>query len=139
MKIDVVRQPSDDTCTLGEMLIEGFHECFTLEPPVREVPGQPVCVWKIPGRTAVPAGTYAVAVRFSPHFGCEMPHVEGIEGFSEVMIHPGNVAANTEGCCLVGETLGVDQIIQSRAAFELLFEKIKAALAAGDDIAITYQ
>jgi len=134
MKIEVVRNPSDDTCTLGEMLVDDAHECYTLEPIMR-----PDGAEKVFGKTAIPLGTYAVTVTFSEHFQCDMPLLVGVPDFEGVRIHWGNVAANTEGCCLVGEEQSRDAILQSRAAFDQLFPKIRDAVSRGEPVSITYR
>jgi hypothetical protein len=51
-----------------------------------------------------------------------------VPNFTGIRIHPGNVAADTEGCILVGQTEGKDFIGNSRAAFKPLFAKLEAAL-----------
>ena len=54
--------------TEGVLYTDGAAECFTLEDPVREVPGQPVEQWKIDGDTAIPVGLYKVVIDFSDRF-----------------------------------------------------------------------
>jgi hypothetical protein len=134
MKIEVIRQQFDDECTLGEMIIDGVHECFTLEPQTR-APDAP----KVFAKTAIPYGTYPVSVTYSPHFGADMPLVGNVPDFEGVRIHPGNTAADTEGCCLVGESQGRDAIGQSRAAFDALWPKIRDAVNNGEEVTITYR
>lgn len=102
-------------------MVNGLPECFTLEDVVRDA--------KIPGETAIPAGTYEIALHVSPHFaGRTFPILNGVPGFEGVLIHSGNIAADTRGCILVGDILGLDRVAQSRVAYDRLFPKIKAAL-----------
>ena len=133
MKLKVVRQPSDDTCTLGELFVNDEHECYTLEDVVRP-DGAP----KVFGQTAIPYGTYSVSITFSPHFQRDLPLLADVPDFEGVRIHPGNTAADTEGCLLVGEESGRDQILQSRAAFEPLFAKIRDAISNSEEVTIEY-
>jgi Family of unknown function (DUF5675) len=133
MKIQVIRQKFDDVCTEGEMFIDGEHECYTLEPVTR-----PADAEKIFGKTAIPYGTYNVSITFSNHFQRSLPLLADVPNFEGVRIHPGNTAADTEGCCLVGETPGRDAIGQSVSAFNKLFPKIEAAIGRGEDVTITY-
>lgn len=134
MQITVIRNCVDDICAIGTLSVDGNFQCYTLEPPVREIPGQPVASWKIDGQTAIPVGTYPVTISFSPHFGCDKIHINDIEDFSAVMIHEGNTVANTEGCTLVGETQIRDEILQSVAALAPLQAMVQAALDAGEEV-----
>ncbi len=120
MKLELKRQEFTDNSTIGELTVEGVHQCFTLEDMVRPE--------KIKGKTAIPAGTYEVAVTFSSRFQKPLPLLFNVPDFEGVRIHPGNTAADTEGCILVGKSRAKDSIGESRAAFTPLFEKIQAAL-----------
>lgn len=145
MEITVKRNPSAQGATLGEMSIDGMFECYTLEPVTREpnpewtqriYPNMAdyVASWKIPNVTAIPRGCYQIIVDFSNHFGRDLPHICGVPGFEGVRIHPGNKAADTEGCTLVGQTKEGNLVFKSKAAFDILFAKIQAALAAGQEV-----
>lgn len=105
---------------LGQLLINGIFECFTLEDIPREV--------KIKGETAIPAGRYQVIIDFSNRFQVRMPLIVNVPGFTGVRIHWGNWAKDTDGCPLVGTTKGVDFIGNSRAAYNRLFKKLENAL-----------
>ena len=119
MKIVVKREPHDKF-TFGEMAIDGQYECLTLEDPVRMGP-------KIPGNTAIPAGTYKVTIDHSNRFNCLMPHILDVPGFEGIRIHAGNTPENTEVCILVGQLRGSNSILSSRAAFQPLFRKLLRA------------
>jgi hypothetical protein len=121
MKIEVFRQPSDDVCTLGELVINGTHECYTLEDVVRP-DGE-----KVFGKTAIPYGTYLVVATFSQHFQRDLPLLVNVPNFSGVRIHPGNTAADTEGCVIVGKLRGVASVGKSVDAFSSLYAKIMTA------------
>lgn len=131
MKLTLNRSPSDSACTIGQLLVDGNPECFTLEDIVRP-PGAP----KVFGETAIPAGTYGVIITFSPHFQRDLPLLVNVPGFEGVRIHPGNVAADTEGCVLVGVDRLADSIGRSRIAFDALFPKIEQALVRGELVSI---
>lgn len=140
MRLVLRRQPSSSVSTIGELFVAGSEGerrvCWTLEDPVREIPGRPVSEWKIPGRTAIPAGSYAVGITWSNRFGRLMPLLRGVPGFSGVRVHPGNVAADTEGCILVGYDRSGDAILRSRAAFAEVLGMIESALYSGGAVAI---
>lgn len=136
MKLTLNRSPSDQACTIGQLLVDDVETCFTLEDVVREVPGQPVASWKVFGETAIPRGTYAVIIDHSQHFGRDLPHILNVPGFEGVRIHPGNTAEDTSGCILVGVDRLTDSIGRSRMAFDALFPKIQQALARGELVSI---
>lgn len=136
MLLELRREPSSQNCTLGSLYIDGEFECFTLEDIVREVPEQAVEKWKIPGETAIPAGTYEVIVNTSTRFQRLLPLLLDVPGFGGVRIHSGNVAADTEGCILVGAQQGSAAVLESRLAFIALFSKIQAAIERGETVYI---
>jgi hypothetical protein len=119
MKLHLKRLHKTDKSTIGELSIDGLFECYTLEDIERTV--------KIKGITAIPKGTYKVGISMSTRFKKELPILFNVPNFSGVRIHSGNVAENTEGCILVGNTRSVDFIGESRKAFNKLFAKMKLA------------
>lgn len=137
MNLTLKRRPSGVSCTIGELFENEEHECFTLEDIVREVPGKPVSEWKIGGETAIPSGRYKITVTHSLHFNRDLPLLNGVPGFLGVRIHSGNTDADTEGCILVGRSLADEAIMQSRLAFDQLFEKIRDALDASEEVWIS--
>lgn len=139
MKLELIRNKSGLTCTIGELFIDGEHECYTLEDVVREQEGVPVEQWKIKGETAIPAGTYAITLTLSARFGRVMPLLNDVDGFAGIRMHPGNTDADTEGCILLGLQIADDQesILQSRIAFEHLLGRLSAAAAQGEEITIS--
>lgn len=130
MELFVKREPSGTTCTIGSLFIEDAFFCYTLEDIVREVPGQPVNDWKIWGKTAIPLGRYQILITYSPHFKEDLPLLQMVPGYEGVRIHPGNCAADTDGCILVGmakDPHGL-AIYNSRIAFSNLLPKIEESL-----------
>src|SRR5271166_6484158 len=126
MELLVQREPSTLQSTPGTLSIDGVFECYTLEDVVREVPGQPVSTWKIQNKTAIPIGSYQVIIDFSNRFQRQMPHVLNVSGFDGIRIHSGNTAADTDGCLLLGQQRnGLDDVIDSRLAFEAFFPKLQ--------------
>jgi hypothetical protein len=133
MKLTVMRDKLRSDCTLGQLLVDGVFECYTLEDYVRQEDAP-----KVFGKTAIPYGEYDVVVSFSPHFNCLLPLLLRVPDFEGVRIHPGNTAADTEGCLLVGVGRSDTAVTGSRAAFGALFGKIQAALALGQKVTIEY-
>lgn len=131
MKLKLTRAQFEPTSTIGRLTVDGAQQCYTLEDYVRPT-GAP----KVFGQTAIPAGTYGVIVTHSPHFLRDLPLLLNVPGFEGVRIHPGNTAADTEGCILVGMDRLADSIGRSRLAFDALFPKIQAAIARGESVTI---
>lgn len=120
MKFTLFRYDFGPRRTLGVLYGPNFS-CHTLEDTVR-APGV-----KLPGQTAIPAGTYKVSLTHSPRFNQELPILLGVPGFDGVRIHPGNTAADTEGCVLVGEYRDDDAVRLSRQAFDRLMRLLQSA------------
>jgi len=129
MELLLKRNKSSSQSTIGELLINDKHECFTLEDIVRPV--------KIKNETAIPAGSYNVLITHSERFGRDMPLLENVPGYEGVRIHWGNTAKDTEGCILVGTTKDTDFIGHSRDEFASLFDKLKTAIGKGEKVTIT--
>lgn len=125
MNMLLTRKPSSDGGTPGHLFIDGKWESFTLEDPVHDGP-------KIPGATAIPAGSYRVDITPSQRFGRSLPILLDVPGFAGIRIHPGNTAADTSGCILVGHASAEKSVLDSKLAMAQLQPKIAAALAQGD-------
>lgn len=117
MNIVLQRDESGVTCTLGRLYIDSEYECETLEDVVRDGP-------KVYGSTAIPAGTYEVVIDRSQRFGVDMPRLLDVPGFAGIRIHPGNTDADTLGCILVGRARRGESIIDSRIAYNRLFDRL---------------
>jgi hypothetical protein len=121
MKLSLERVQKDPDVTIGSLSVDGEWECWTCEDAVR-----PLGV-KLAGQTAIPVGMYQIEITYSPRFQRDLPLLIGVPNFSGVRIHPGNTAADTEGCILVGHDRYAKSIGHSRIAFEQLFAKIRVA------------
>lgn len=131
MRFTLTRVERNSTCTIGKLTSDQSDWwCWTLEDPVR-----PVGV-KIPGSTAIPAGTYRVQITYSPRFRVEMPMLVNVPNFSGVRIHTGNNSDDTAGCVLVGLDRDGDSIGRSRLAYQDLFAQIKDELESGGEVLI---
>lgn len=119
MLITIKRLYKTDVSVIGEMLVDGLFQCFTLEDVERPV--------KIKGETAIPKGTYKVIINESNRFKRLLPLLLNVPDFEGVRIHSGNSNHDTEGCILVGQTRNKNYIGQSRKAFEKLFKKMQSA------------
>lgn len=128
MDMIVQRRLLNANDSIGDLSIAGVQQCYTLEPTMREVAGQPVASWKIQDKTAIPVGRYRIALTFSPRFGRTMPLLVAVPGFDAVRIHWGNFPQDTDGCILTGQQQGTDEVLASKVAFEALYPKIQSAV-----------
>ena len=130
MRLHLQRERSSKNSTIGILTTDGF-QCFTLEDVTRDK--------KIAGRTAIPAGTYKVVITYSPRFRKALPLLLDVPHFTGIRIHPGNTAADTEGCILPGLTRGTDWVGSSAAAFAKLLVLLRGAESRKEDIHITIE
>jgi GH24 family phage-related lysozyme (muramidase) len=119
LNLTLTRNIYTNSSTIGELSLNGKFECFILEDVVRPE--------KIPGITAIPAGTYEVRITHSPKFQRDLPLLLNVPNFSGIRIHVGNTARDTEGCLLPGRSKSVDFVGESRTAFDALFAKLRSA------------
>lgn len=115
--LKIMRNPSQTTGAgvSGVMVCSDGWSCFTLEN--REL--------------LIPAGTYSIEITYSPHFGKEMPLLDGTSPRTDIRIHPANWPTQLEGCIAVGQSLDGDSLSNSELAFERVFGIIKDGIAKG--------
>jgi len=119
MLITIKRLHKTKISTIGELLVDGVFECYTLEDTERKV--------KIKGETAIKEGRYKVIINKSNRFKRLLPLLLNVPEFEGVRIHSGNTNHDTEGCILVGQTKSKNFIGKSRKAFDALFKKMQLA------------
>jgi hypothetical protein len=128
--ITLKRDTYTSKTTIGKLYVNDLLICDTLEDTCRDLnkdgdlndPGES----KVYGETAIPSGIYKVTLTMSPHFKFITPRLFGIEGYSDVLIHKGNIPKDTLGCILVGSR-GVDCLKggTSTPAFDKLMNELK--------------
>lgn len=147
MEILVKRIAKKSKYTIGKLYIDGQYICNTLEDTDRglsqDMPLEEIKKKKVYGETAIPTGVYKVDMNtISPKFksrtwakpyGGKIPRLVAVPGYEGVLIHPGNKAADSLGCILVGENTVVGQVVNSQATFK----KVMNILTKGDNITIT--
>lgn len=139
MRILIKRKTFTEDSTIGEMFIDGKFFCYTLEDKYRQVDGKPVSEWKIHKQTAIPKGTYKLIVAMSQRKKILTPRLVDVEGFSGILIHSGNISADSEGCVLIGDTKKKDFVGKSKAAFDRLMSVLIPTIANKEDITITIE
>lgn len=130
MNLTVLRHKSEPDRLLGELMIDGEHFCYTLEPPIKTDGSKP---------RAINDGTYDLINAFSPKHGHDVPHVEDVPDFEDVEIHPGNSPQDTLACLLVGEAIEHDFLVRSRAAFSALMQRLVPVWQSGEKVMIEYK
>ena len=152
LNLHLLRTASGKESTLGSLYrvhASGVFQflCFTLEDQHQFGP-------KVPRETRIPAGSYEIklrpptqgnvnkkyAKRFNNHHG--MLWLQDVPEFEWIYIHCGNTDDHTEGCLLVGETVGMQKngtltIGQSAKAYEKVYSLVSTALLAGHWAAIS--
>ena len=83
----------------GKLFIDGVYWGETLEDTDRQLESGGS---KVDGDTAIPRGTYTLALTYSNRFRKIMPEILHVPGFCGVRIHGGNTEADTLGCPLLG-------------------------------------
>jgi len=120
MNLKLIRRYPSADCVIGELFVNNVFECYTCEDVERPV--------KIAGVTAIPRGIYEVVITYSERFKKPLPLLLNVPGYEGIRIHPGNTAADTEGCILPGKEKSATSVSQSVAAFTELFEKLQFAV-----------
>lgn len=142
MRILLQRHALKAGYTIGRMEINGRYFCDTLEDTDRglreSMTEDEIAALKVKGATAIPTGTYRIDMQTrSQRFGRVLPRLVSVKGYSGVLIHSGNTAADTEGCILVGENRERGKVLNSRATLEHLLVFLREAQAEGEEIELT--
>ena len=152
MKLKIDRKWRKSTYTVGILYVDGVRFCETLEDKDRGLfqgdTLSQIKSLKVYGETAIPIGTYTVAMDvLSPKYfavkwykdlcGGKMPRLLDVPGFEGILIHPGNTALDSYGCILVGRNTKVGMVTESKATFKKLYRKMKAAHDRDEKITIT--
>lgn len=131
MKLRVERGAPGASSTIGKLYVDGVFFAYTLEDIDRQLESGGK---KIQGETAIPRGSYKVIIDFSNRFQKQMMHVLNVPGFEGIRIHAGNTDKDTEGCILLGKVRSDNAVFNSREAVNALFDKVRAALSAGQEV-----
>lgn len=141
MEITLERFGFGRDSTLGELRVDGLHECYTLEDERRRV--------KVQGETCVPAGRYPLRFRTEgglhakykarfPNLHRGMLWLQNVPGFSWVYLHIGNDEAETDGCPLVGRVPvilpdGEFKVASSTEAYLAFYGRVAGAMGRGEE------
>lgn len=132
MKLTLQRIALKKDYTIGRLYIDGRRYSDTLEDPVRDLTKER----KVPGKTAIPAGTYEIVVNVSPKFKRLLPRLLNVPHFDGILIHRGNTAADVSGCILVGENKIKGALVNSTPHEQRLVEILLETQSRCEDITI---
>lgn len=129
-EITLQRSILTDRSTIGRLDVFG-EAVWTLEDTKR--------AHKVAGETRIPAGRYRLELRNQggmngryarrfPDMHRGMIWLRHVPEFEWIYIHPGNTAADTLGCPLVGLARDEDRIISSVAAYRRIYPPIVEAI-----------
>lgn len=153
MELKITRTYKKDKYTIGDLYINGEWFSSTLEDKDRGLDFQmseyQIKKNKIAGETAIPTGTYKVAMNIiSPKFkntkwakpyGGRVPRLLDVKGFESILIHPGNTAQDSSGCILVGLNKAVGKVLNSTDTYLKLMEILTKESNKGNSIYITIE
>ena len=154
MRLTLRRIAKKETYTIGHLYVDGIYVCDTVEDKDRGLkshhPLEQISKVKVYGETAIPMGTYVIDMdRVSPKFSIrswakpysgKIPRLRSVPGFESILIHPGNTAASSLGCILVGINDKVGRVSDSQKTFKRLMDDyLIPAHERGETITITIQ
>ena len=143
MELTLVRKYFCEEYTIGKLYVDGKYFCDTIEDKVRDLDNE----GKVYGKTAIPYGTYRIAMdvvspRFASHkqyrhIGGKLPRLLDVPHFDGILIHIGTTAEDSSGCILVGQNLAKGKVLNSTITFNNLYATLLRAKAKGEEIKIT--
>lgn len=117
---------------IGNLFFNGIWFCYILEDTVRELKDlngdkdfDDKGEGKVYGETAIPTGTYKVAVNMSNKFKKLLPLLINVQGYEGVRIHSGNTEIDSLGCLIVGLKTDGKKVLDSRLALDELMKRLK--------------
>lgn len=153
MELKLRRKAKRDTYVIGDLNVDEVFFSNTLEDTDRgltsDMTDEQIEEIKQKGITAIPTGRYKVVMNIqSPKFSkykqyefCDgyLPRLVDVPGFEGVLIHIGNYPKDTDGCILVGKNTVKGAVMESTVTFKKLYDILKNADEAGEDIYITIE
>lgn len=101
MELTLERKVLNENSTEGNLYVNGKWFSHTIEDRVRAAPGAWKKELKIYGKTAIPYGTYPVAVTWSNRFKRPLTGVFNVPDFEGIRVHNGSSENSSAGCIIV--------------------------------------
>lgn len=139
MKLRLERLWPKKDYTVGRLYVNDRLFCNTLEDRIVDKNKNGVFDGdekKVYSESAIPYGTYKIIYNWSPKFGRNLPRLLNVPHFEGILIHPGNTAADSAGCILVGKNTEVGRLTNSRYISDELNKLIDEAQQKGEPITI---
>lgn len=136
---------------IGKMYIDKEYVCDTIEDYDRGLNSTmsvaDIQRKKVYGKTAIPIGTYCVTLGvqsstfvrkeyFKKLCNGYLPRLLDVKGYSGVLIHTGNTEEDSLGCLLVGYNKQVGKVLNSREAFEKVYNRMSKAFKSKDTLTL---
>jgi len=134
--IKVERYIHKPDCEISKVYVRGQFFCYAIEDAAREV--------KIKKQTCIPVGTYELGVRHSPNFSPKLGHdmiwVKNVPNYEFILIHHGNTVIDTDGCLILGKTIGTlqgkdgvvrDAVLNSKPTYYEFYASVIEDIKAG--------
>lgn len=124
MILEIVRFKEIDDMTLGRFVLSDGKRAvligYTCEPAGPDTTESGM-------DRRIPQGRYQIAWHDSPKFRVRLPllYSEQVPKSRCILIHSGNTGRNTEGCVLLGTSLGEYGVKNSRTALGALLAAVK--------------
>ena len=124
MVLEITRFKEIDDMTLGRFVLHDGERVvligYTCEPAGPDTTQSGM-------DRRIPQGRYQIAWHDSPKFRVRLPLLwnELVPKTRCILIHSGNTGSNTEGCVLLGSSLGAHGVKDSRAALSALLAAVK--------------
>lgn len=124
MVLEIIRFKEIDDMTLGRFVLrDGEKEVlkgYTCEPAGPDTTQSGM-------DRRIPQGRYQIVWHDSPKFRARLPLLwnDQVPKSRCILIHSGNNGRNTEGCVLLGNSLGAREVKDSRAALAALLAAVK--------------
>lgn len=139
MFLKLFRTEIGPTAVLGKLYVDNVAFCDTLEPAPATPKGATSSKDNVALRYGAPGciapGFYPVRLTMSPRFGEVLPLIDRVIGRTGIRIHPGNTAADTVGCILVGTRDETQpRLMSSKNAFMHLRARLERAMKDKEEI-----
>lgn len=141
LHLTLIRKWKNADYTIGQLYAGGRLICNTVEDADRglnmHMSEAEIKKIKIHSETAIPTGTYKLAVTMSPKFGRKLIEVLNVPGYLGIRVHKGNSAKDSAGCVIPGNNTEKGKVTNSTKYEELLTSMVDSAIKNGEDAYLT--